>query len=132
VAYAAKPEAPGPNDLDTSQFYIYIAQQPFGGLYLEVRQILPSPNGTTLVTEARVKDGWYLILPAGGFGPFGDMQDATFLGEGILGFKAIYKGEWTSMLVTSAGMGVGCLIKERGKAVGIANYSNGNVQILLQ
>jgi hypothetical protein len=132
VAYAAKPGTPGPNGLDTTQYYIYIAQQPVGGPYLEVRQILPSPNGTTLATEARVKDGWYLILPAGGLGPFGDMQDATFMGEGILGFKAIYQGEWTSILITSAGMGVGSLIREKGKAIGIANYSQGNIQILVQ
>jgi len=132
VIYSAKPGEPGPNGLDTAQFYIYIAQQPVGGPYLEVRQILPSPGGSTMAVEARIEDGWSLILPNGGLGPFGDMQDAAFMGEGILGFKAIYKGEWTSMLVTSAGMGVGSLIRERGQAVGIANYSQGNVQILVQ
>jgi len=132
VAYAAKPGEPGPKGLDTAQYYIYISQQPAGGPYLEVRQILPSPGGTSMAVEARTKDGWYLIIPGGGIGPFGEIQDAAVMGEGILGFKAVYQGEWTSILVTSAGMGAGSLIKEKGQAIGIANYSQGNVQILVQ
>ena len=90
VIYAAKPTESGSNNLDTAQFYIYMSQQPVNGPYLEVRQLLPFGNGSFMAIEGRQAAGWYLVLPSGGIGPFDDIQPAEFLGDAVVGFKALY------------------------------------------
>lgn len=132
VIYAAKPAESGPNNLDTTQFYIYVSQQVVNGPYLEIRQLLPSGNGSFMAIEGRQAAGWYLVLPSGGIGPFDDIQPAEFLGDAVVGFKAMYQGEWASMLMTGQGMTIGSIVKDAGKPIGIGIYSEGNINIYLQ